>query len=186
MNLTQEQQAKIFAQRIGQNVRTAQNVLPLRKLVRPSEQYTGPIVGVFKRRVNGDQWFVRVFIEGTHYEAAPDQFKLLLRPLSALTDEHALHITSLIFTNSFTAEESIWIGRALTLHNFTLKRVLENIPVEIDSNRMGVVALHIRTLRTLHVMKIQQFLLDNGYDIPIYPHNATAIELGLAIDSSIL
>ncbi len=126
---------------------------------------------------------------------AADKVKLLLAPLSNITDEHAievakicgepflhivnastvlLHIICASTMNKSRTDRSIWMQKDGTIELFT------------NTGDWGGA-----TTKAVNSFAIYQYLISKGYDVPMFfgidhwANGKTAIDLGIAIESSI-
>jgi len=165
--LTIEQKARVFAQHIGCALSVPNKP---REHWYPFDQNEG---GLRLEGVIGGRMFVRRIAE-----TVTDKYKqcyLLLRPLSAITDEDAIGLAKLYEPNSIEHEVSrlsavcvdYTISASLPTHEDTLF-------IEDDWSGLSILAV--------------QYLIQRGYAVPLFiapghPLNGkTAIEMGMAID----
>lgn len=156
--LTTEQKARVFAQYIGHQVRHQidedrhqQNTLG-----------AAQIDGIMLRGNSG------------YWSASMDAFKLLLRPLSAITDEDAIEVARLLGYEYPRNEKGQFVER-IDL-------------VEVGRGAIGGISRN-GLVETFNVLaEVIQFLIQRGYAVPTFvapnhPLNGkTPIEMGLAID----
>lgn len=125
-------------------------------------------------------------------------FKLLLTPLSSITDEHAIEVFKMFMPFPFSKYTTGWVVTRdfaitgfpyikihhpknvyslmidCTLCNFNLYNMEDNITSEID----------------MQPSQVTQFLTNEGYAVPLFfapnhwGNSKTAIELNIAIDKS--
>jgi hypothetical protein len=162
MNLTHDQVARVFSMYLGSKV-----FLDETNLAEPVDDNVFTLIGVTTESILLQEvgvWY-KLFVRfGFHSIVVPN--KLLLKPLSAITDEDAIE-----FCNLFLTDEGSNGGKIETAKN------------EIrNSFNAGIFMCEWDTY---------QYLIQQGYAVPIFiapnhPDNGkTALELGLAIDTTV-
>lgn len=134
-NITNEIKTKVFAQYLGQQFQTKLNDDSVKN-------YTLDITEMFK------------FYNSIGF----DNVKLILKPLSSITDEDAIEISKMFLTDGNSLQSKIEFGKGVAYH-YELGSYYTNRPIEI-----------------------YQFLQSKGYDLSQYLlGNKTLFECGLAI-----
>jgi len=163
MELTTEQKARVFAHYIGHPVQIMD---------------TGKQENIIGFR-NSDE----VMLSGGFTPIS--DIRILLKPLSAITDEDAIEVAKIATWDKRTMQCSAWIGRAIAVHNYTTITPWDDSEHDTADHRKIVTELngYVGAL-------VLQFLIQRGYAVPLFygvghPFNGkNAIEVGLAIDST--
>lgn len=122
------------------------------------------------------------------FNQSVEEIKVLLTPLSKITDEHAIEVVDILFpTNTLTAinGKAQYVGKTTVL--FHLCNVGFSDENEHNTSSSREIILEIQPF---YVINAREYLIQKGYDLPTFfginhwANGKTAIELGIAIDKT--
>lgn len=194
MELTKKDKARVFAMYVGQ------------KLCYKYEDRNGAVQlrdGIILGTVGSTIHFNPIRIDGTvDVRTVETRYAgyatLLLRPLSAITDEDAIEVAKIILPNHFLTNAKGWkVTRDYAITGFPYVKVhnpKKVSSVQIDCTLCNFSVYDMEDSATdstdMRPSEITQFLIQRGYAVPLFiapgqPCNGmTAIEMGIAIDAT--